>query len=282
MTLAIYFCIILFTVTNSVTVKFYNRSGGSSLFFNTTKSLTATVLMLIMCMGNFSFHPETLLFGTCYGAALTISTYAGYKALCLGPMSLTSLIVSFSVTFPLLYGIFFCHEKLTVFKTAGLAFLVLAIIASNLGKAQKEKSFDKKWFLFVATTFVSNGICSVLQAMHQRAYPGKYASEFMLYAMLLCSLIFLITASLRIKPADIRTIRGKAFPFVAGIANVLANLLTTVLAGAENASVLFPAITAGTIFANLVCGVALFREKLRTGHHLAIFSGIAAVVLLKL
>ena len=69
---------------------------------------------------------------------------------------------------------------------------------------------------------------------------------------------------------------------LSGLANGIANFLTLVLAGMENASVLFPIISAGTILASLLCGRLLFKEKLKTNHFVALAAGIVAVVLLKL
>ena len=66
---------------------------------------------------------------------------------------------------------------------------------------------------------------------------------------------------------------------LSGLENVIANFLTLVLAGMENASVLFPIISAGTILASLNCGRLLFKEKLRINHYVALAAGIVAVIL---
>ena len=69
---------------------------------------------------------------------------------------------------------------------------------------------------------------------------------------------------------------------ISGLANGLASFFTLMLAGMENASVVFPAISAGTILASLLCGRWIFKEKLKINHYLALIFGILAVVLLKL
>ena len=69
---------------------------------------------------------------------------------------------------------------------------------------------------------------------------------------------------------------------LSGLASGIANFLTLVLAGMENASVLFPIISAGTILASLYCGRLLFKEKLRINHYVALAAGIVAVILFKL
>jgi multidrug transporter EmrE-like cation transporter len=58
--------------------------------------------------------------------------------------------------------------------------------------------------------------------------------------------------------------------------------LTLSLAGFENASILFPVISAGTILGSLLCGRLVFGEKLKINHYIAILFGTASVVLLKL
>ena len=104
----------------------------------------------------------------------------------------------------------------------------------------------------------------------------------MLFAMLLCSVVFLISVFRTISPKELKEIKGKRYGVLSGLANGIANFLTLVLAGMENASVLFPIISAGTILASLVCGRLLFKEKLKANHYAALAAGIVAVILFKL
>ncbi|MBE6609195.1 MAG: hypothetical protein E7634_00850 [Ruminococcaceae bacterium] len=211
--------------------------------------------------------------------------YAGYRALCLGPMALTSMLVSFSVIIPLIWGITVGNETLKTMQYPAFALLFLAIILTNADKIKAKKLKETNyglWFLFVGITFVCNGICSILQKQHQTLYPEAYSREFMLFAMLLCSLIFVISALRKVSLRELNTIKGKRYGILSGLANGGANFLTLVLAGLENASVLFPIISAGTILGSLLCGRLLFKEKLKVNHYAALAAGIAAVVLLKL
>ena len=69
---------------------------------------------------------------------------------------------------------------------------------------------------------------------------------------------------------------------MAGATNGLASLFTVVLAGMENASVLFPIVSVGTILGSLLCGRFIFREKLKINHYVAFAAGAVAVLFLKL
>ena len=285
MVISVYILIVLASATQSAAAKLFNRNCSQSSVFNALKSCTALILFALAAVFGFSFHLPTVLFGVSYGASLCISMYAGYRALCLGPMALTSMLVSFSVIIPLIWGITVGNETLKTMQYPAFALLFIAIILTNADKIKAKKLKETNyglWFLFVGITFVCNGICSILQKQHQTLYPEAYSREFMLFAMLLCSLIFVISALRKVSLRELNTIKGKRYGILSGLANGGANFLTLVLAGLENASVLFPIISAGTILGSLLCGRLIFREKLKVNHYAALAAGIAAVVLLKL
>jgi len=280
-----YFLILFSSATQVSATKLYNKCSDNSAVFNAIKAVSALILFALMAMIGFRFHLPTVLFGFCYGACLCLSMYAGYKALCLGPMALTSMLTSFSVVIPLLFGIAVWKETLGGFKIAALALLVFTILminADKLKKGAKAEGGYAIWLFFVFLTFAANGFCSVIQKQHQILYPESYSREFMFFAMLVCSIVFSSIALIKARPKEIFKSRGKRYGVISGLANGLASFFTLVLAGMENASVLFPAISAGTILASLLCGRFIFKEKLKMHHYLALAAGILAVIFLKL
>jgi len=278
----IYFCVIFFTVIQSACTKLYNQKYDNSYVFNGIKSLVALCIFAVIMINRMSFHFPTMLYGMLYGLLLSVSMYSGYKALYLGPMSLTSLLVSFSVLIPIIYGILFCSEAMTVYKGAGIIFLILTIIFVNIGNMNISAAKDKKWMFFVLMTFLANGICSVLQKMHQTSFPGMYCSEFMFFAMILSACIFVLIMIMKTDYKTFKTLPGKKYAAVAGVANVAANYFTLSISGLENASVLYPAISAGTILLTLICGMSVFKERLKYNHFIALVFGIISIVLLKI
>lgn len=285
MLISVYVLIVLASATQSATTKLFNKNCSQSSVFNALKSCTALVLFALTAAFGFQFHLPTVLLGVLYGTFLCISMLTGYKALCLGPMALTSMLVSFSVIIPLIWGITIGNETLKTMQYPAFVLLFVAIILTNADKFNTKKGLQRSyglWFLFVGITFLSNGICSILQKQHQTLYPEAYSREFMLFAMLICSGVFLISALRKVSPGELKAIKGKRYGILSGFANGVANFLTLVLAGLENASVLFPIISAGTVVASLLCGRLLFKEKLKANHYAALLIGIAAVVLVKL
>ena len=100
--------------------------------------------------------------------------------------------------------------------------------------------------------------------------------------MLLCSLIFSVAALSRLSFKEIRETKGKMFGIISGCSNGMANFLTLIMAGFENASILFPIISAGTVLSALLCGRFVFKEKLKANHYFSLAFGILAIVFLKI
>lgn len=285
MDLIIYFLIVAATVTQSASTKAFNRQSQHSAVFNAVKAATALILFALMAAPGFVFHLPTLAFGLLYGGCMCLSMYAGYKALCLGPMALSSMLVSFSVLIPLVWGVTAGQETLSAVKCLALVLLLCAIVLTNADKikrGQKKQENHALWLTFVGITLLCNGVASVLQKQHQTLYPEAYSREFMFFAMLLCALIFGAAVLKKLSFAEIRAAKGKRFGVLSGLTNGMANFLTLLLAGFENASILFPVISAGTILGALLCGRFVFKEKLKVNHYAALLTGIVAVVLLKL
>ena len=285
MVIVAYMLVVLFSTTQSAAAKLFNRCSTQSAVFNALKATSALFFLLLIAAFGFSFHLPTMVFGFIYGAALCLSMHAGYKALCMGPMALTCMLVSFSVLLPLIWGVTVWQEELNPFQYTAFVFLLMAIVLTNLGKPKetcRNRSSHRLWLPFVGITFLCNGVCSILQKQHQTLYPNAYSTEFMLFAMLFCSALFSALALRGCSLKDWKEIKGKRYGVLSGVANGLANLLTLVLAGLESASILFPVISAGTLLASLLFGRFVFKEKLRVNHYLALGFGMLAVIFLKL
>ena len=285
MALALYFLIILSNITQSAATKAFNQRNYAPAFFNIIKAASALLITLIFSLPTFKLHLPTVIFGLAYGAMLSSSMYAGYEALCRGPMALTSMLVSFSVVIPFTWGVTVRNEEMTPLKAVAIVLLICAIICTNADKiahrGEKKKGFGA-WLAFVALTFVCNGAFSVLQKEHQTLYPSQYKQEFTVFALLLCTVIYSVPFLLRKEKRAFGEIKGKSFALLAGVTTVLSSLLTLMLASFENASILFSIISAGGVLASLLCGRFVFREKLRSNHYLALVLGIVSIVLMKL
>ena len=282
----LYVLTVVFSRTESTIGKFNGKKSGSPIAFNRSKTFAALALSLIICafMG-LSFHGTTVWLSAIYGVSSAISMYAGLMALATGSMAIASVLASFSLIIPVGYGLILLDESLSVFGIIGLILLPIAIILLNFKKGGG-KITPACWF-FSILTLISNGICSVIQKEHQTLFPGEYKAEFMVFGMAAAFVLFLFigffTKSDKNREMTAERLKASyALGFFAGACNCGANLLTLYLAAAENASILFPILSAANAVVACLVGRFVFKERLTPLQIISIGLGIASVVLLKI
>ena len=292
MTVLFYVFAVVAARSESALGKYNGMCGGSSVKFNLNKSLLAAFFCLLIGLfsGGIEFHSRTLVYALFYGLLLAVSMVAGLKALSLGSMAITSTVVSFSLIIPTLFGVIFLDESLGVIGIFAILLLGVSIVLLNFKKSKNPIS-PECWFYSILT-MLANGFCSVIQKLHQTAYPGKFNSEFMFYGMSFVFL-FLVIASIVTRLGEKKTenppktdslVLGMVILLgaLAGVCNGVANLLTLTLSATENASVLFPILSAGNAVGSCLVGCTIFKEKLTKLQIFSLALGIASVVMLKI
>lgn len=251
--------------------------------FNLSKMTAAAVIFTLAAVVSFSFHRPTAVYGSCYGVFLFISMVCGLAALTCGPMALTSMIVSFSLMIPTLYGIFVLREPVTAFGVLGLVFICFSFVLVNR-KPDRNSRISGKWLAFTLVTMLSNGICSLIQKLHQSAYAGLYRAEFMMFASLVSLALFLgvYLAKLPGKKRERQRASVYVKGLLAGGTNGCANFLSLYLAATQPATVLFPVLSVCTALASLAAGRWLFGEKLRNSQLCGFALGVLSLILVKL
>lgn len=250
--------------------------NSSSMSFNALKVGSGLAFFVLISVYNMQFHLPTVFFASAYGLALFFSTLFGYKALMSGSMALTSLIVSYSVIIPCLFGIIFLHEVVGIARIFGF---VLLLISMYLLKAKSDNvQAGKNWLFYVAITFICNGICSVIQKLHQTMYPSSYCKEFMICSLLVTFILFLITSMMRHEKTETSLIK---FGVVAGISMGLYNFLTLYLSAKMNATILFPLVSIFSMVFNIAVSKLYFKDKFSKTQLFGIGLGLISVLLIK-
>ena len=275
----LYLLNVVFASGQSALGKLYAKGGGDSSVFNINKAIAGMSVFLVWgLIQGFSLHWPTVLFAVAYGVSLCLSMHAGFKALAIGPMALTSIIASFSLLIPFFFGICFWNEPLTVLSVCGIVLLLFSIFLIN---GKRAGGISVKWLLYAVTTLVANGICSIVQKYHQLKFPALYRTEFMFFA-LLCVLVILVAATIRSNPGCKQPFTFSVSGLVSGALNGGANYIVLFLSATENASVLFPIVSVANIAAVWMIGVVFFKEKLTVLQTVGLLIGAVSVLLLKL
>lgn len=253
-----------------------NSKTSCSLRFNSLKVGAAFIFFLAMSIYNLKFHLPTMLFASGYGVALFFSTLFGYMALMNGSMALTSLIISYSVIIPCCFGMIFLNESVSLIQIIGF---ILLLSSMYLLKQQADNiKTNRYWFIYVAITFLCNGICSVIQKLHQTVYPSNYCNEFMVFSIFVTFTLFLIASICKKEEKSIGSVK---YAIPAGILMGLGNYLTLMLSSAVNATVLFPLISVFSMLFNVTVSKLIFKDKFSIIQLIGIGIGVISVLLIK-
>lgn len=259
---------------------------GSVLFFNSIYFGVSMLCMLSMVLFTGSgISTPTVVYGCLFGLNSVLFQFASTSAMRYGPVSLTVLIVNLSCAIPILVGIAVWKEKPSPWFFPGLALMLTALILSADLKDVRIPH-PKRWVIFVAMAFLSNGVLTVIQKLHQFTPVNQERSAFVMVAYLVAALVAFAGALLLSR--DRSVLRPLVKPNVlvrsaaVGVLLCVYQQLCLVMAHRMPGSVMYPMLSGMTLVACTLVGIVCFRDPLSNKQKLCVVCGIGAVVFLGL
>lgn len=279
----IYLIIIIAGVSGqNITKKFYTEKTGTNgtyLF----SSLTAffSMMFFLVTSKNITWNAGIVSYSIAFALSFATATLFGLLAVANGPLSLSSLMISYSLMIPTFYGIIFLKEAMSVYFLIGLGLLAISIFLVN--NKNDKCPVTPKWLLFVFLSFAGNGLCSTFQKMQQIKFDGEYKNEFMIISLAIVFLIFAVATLVTNEGNFKSNLYHARFTAVAsGAMNGIVNLLVMVLSGTMAVSVMFPLISAGGIIVTYVVSKVFYKEKLTKIQFAGFLTGLASIVFLNI
>lgn len=272
---------IIAQVAQQMCRKEYNKKSSDMPFSFSLVSILATLIyFLALSRGHLSVDRSMLVYIIPFALCFTITYVFTFLSIKHGPLSLSSLMISCSVVVPLVYGVVFLKEPLTVTLTVGLVLLFASVMLVSEPWKKENVTVTPKWILYISLTFLSNGICTSIQKYFQISDKGVHSNEFMICSLAITLVILLIFVLLNERKGlkSISTTSSSLWPILCGIGNGLANQLTMFLAVVTPASLLYPLQSAGGIILTAIVSVVIYKEKLSITHKIGFVAGILAVI----
>lgn len=277
-------CVPFVSSVQSIAQKQYTLKNDKPnvILFSAVTSFIALCFFLITSRFDLQFDlrlvPYALGFAIAYASAW-VGTVLAVKY---GLMAISTLIVSCSLVFPVLYGVIM-GEAVTAKIVVGIALLFAAIVLVNLKFDQREKGkFSLKWLGCVMVAFLGNGACSVMSNMQKRALGDGFKHEFMIIA--LSAAVVLLAGYAFCRSKDLKGDFKKCLPFstLNGTANAALNLITLTLIGNIPNTVLYPTSSALNMIAAFLLAAFIYKEKFSKQQYVGYALGIASIVLLNI
>ncbi len=277
---------------DSILATFYDRKAIAhkhrANFYYLVLSASVFVSWLVYYLIDFSFDIKVLPYSIAFAVSFTSCFIFQIKAIQAGPMSLTALMLQFSLIAVTLYGIIFGWQgaKFTYLVAIGLALTTISLVLCLYEKPKdgEKRKISFKWFLYAFIAFVSNAASAIIQREQQIAFDGKHGSLLMVVASFLF-LVFSIFYYEMGKKDDVKLLaKHSYFPIVVGVLNFGLNLFVILLAGQTvlSSNVIYPGLMVGALTLTTLSSAFIFKEDLKWWQWVGIAVGIIAVALLNI
>ena len=241
---------------------------------------------------------ETLIYGVIFGVLFCTASAMGAKAMAIGSMALSSVIMNMSLLLPILYSVIFLSEKLTVLHMIGFLLFCASVIFSAQSGGESKKA-NLLWLITVFVGLLANGGTAIIQKNFIMEYPNAQDSVFLGVAYLTASICFIVkfiifknkhtveaqgasSAKATRKIALLSVATFFAVAMLAGIGSFFGNLLLGKLSVKVVAAILYPCINGGIAVMTPLVSFVIFKEKPSAKKLLSILFGCIAIVVLNL
>ncbi len=276
-------CIVTIAVQNAFKKSYGNRCKHGVYAFSALVTLTAAAFFAVCSLvGGYSYDLGVLPYSAAFGVGYAVSTITGVMALATGSVAITSLILSYSLLLPTLYGIVFLGEPLGTLKIVGLLLLVLSLYLANAPQKGAAKGVSLRWAILVAISSVGNGVISIVQKQQLEAFSGSYKNEFMAVALLIGLLCLLPLVLLDRRHFKESMREGALLGVASGVSNGVSNLLIMLATALMPASVFYPVMAGGRTIFTYFLSITFYKERLTALQTAGVAAGVGGLVLLNM
>ena len=271
------------------------RTPASLQLFNALFAFVAFVCAAIFAAaggGGFRVPASGVFAAAAFGVFFYLTVLTNLKALESGPLSLTTLIVNFSLIMPMGYSFIFLHERITVTRTAGLALLVVCMFLFTDPRVTGEAKISGRWIGYSLLSLLCSGTLSLISKIYATKTENAYFSAFLVLGYAFASAAsfaaFLLLRSRGEPAAEKASERALLAPAMIGVvlyvgcASFALNLAFVLLATMMDSAIVYPAVQGGGPIVTAVLSRLFFGERIPWKKGAAILLGAAAIVLLNL
>lgn len=277
------FCFVLQSLGNKEYAAHF-PSGMPGLALFNALSLTL-VTLAFAALGGAVLPPwPALLLAAAFGVVFVAFICISVKAMAVGPLSVTQLIINLSMVFPLLVSILLWGESLTWLKGVGIACMVGVMVLAS-GKRQG-KGFRWHWLALTLLAMVGSGTLSVLQKAFERGFTGTPVVLFSFWAFLTAAVLsWLWVALCALRKADFAPYKSKHLAscvLLMGLGTAGGNGFVMEALTRQPAVVVFPMALGGAVLAVWAVALLRYRERVTPRSAATMVVGLAGLLCLAL
>lgn len=280
-----YILIFIMCVLATAKMSFQTAFGKHSVK-NSTDALTFNLFVfiasaLLFLPEVFGCSPAVWVYSLA-GAVFAVAFQLLYtKALSIGNVSLTVLIMNFNMVVCVLVSYLFFHEPISLLRFLGILLTIASFIICN-GVGTKEP-IDKKWLFFAVLSMLATSGGSIVSKFLSRSQYNTEAPAYISALYIIATVISLAIYPMMAKK-ETRTFKIGAgvikYAIAVGISLALFQAVYNYGMARIDGTLLFPAESGGAIILSTLAGVLIFKDKLTKRQMLGMAVGIVALVVM--
>lgn len=254
------------------------KNSTDALAFNVFIFLTAALLFIPRIFGcSYAVWLYALVAGI-----FTVSYQVFYtKALSLGNISLTVLMVNSSVLVLTLFSWLFFGEPISIIRFVAIVMMVASLVICNA--TSKIESTERKWLIYSILATLSTSCATIVQKMFGESPFSNENRAYISCMYLLATIIGLVVlvfmnskekAEFKIKPRMIK------YAAAVGISLALYQLVFTYGLAHIDGTFLFPAQTGVSVVFATISGVLIFKDRFTSRQIAGVILGALSLVLM--
>lgn len=268
----------------SVFIKKYNskhKQGG--FIFTGLISLFAMVFFVITDKNGLSFPSEMLPYAIISGIFYCDASFLTYVALGCGSYVMTNLILSYSLIFPVTYGIVLLKEPASFWTYIGFAIMIISLYLVRGAKEESGNRFSPKWLISILLSAVGSGMFSVIMRVQQIRFDNSCTNEFMIATLGFSAVVLLLAGIIRDGKNPVYILKnGSLYAIGAGLSNGATNMLSLVVNMLIPISIASPVKTGIKIVLSFILSKLIFKEKFLKRQIVGVILGALALVFLNI
>ncbi len=267
-----------------VFIKKYNSKHDKGGFiFTSLVSLFSMLFFVITDKGGFDFLPGMIPYAIVAGICYFTASYLTYEAFESGSYVMSNLILSYSLTFSIAYGLIFLDEPTTMFTFPGLAIMFFSIFLVRGEKKDSDGGFSAKWLVCILLSAVGNGLFAVISKMQQVEFDNSCTNEFMILTLAISAVTLFIVGMIKEgKHLSYILKNGGLYAVGSGLSNGATNLLSLAINMMIPLSLKAPANAGIKIIMSFMLAKLLFKEKFLKRQVIGVVLGTVALILLNI
>ena len=288
-----YLLLILSTVSGtlkSLTLKKLGRdfdiANGIYLLNSLMLFLASAVIgaYTLFVIGSFDISIFSFALSLVFGSSIVLSQLLEAHAMKRGPVSMTALIYSLGLIFPIIYGSIFLSEEISLMQLLGMALALFSLYF--IINPEKSGKINLLWLALAIAASCCAGMNGIIQKVHQNSEYKSELYPFIFLSLLFAAVFSLVCAFLTGNKCGDNTAKKLKFDpkliLIGGIAIALVNILNLLLAGKIEAVVQFPVYNIGGMILTVIGGRLIFGEKMSKNQIIGLGVGCIAILIIGL